>query len=144
MPSSVLLGGPLGSGTVLDNSLADVGNAQLVQSKTITVPRTATTLDTIFYLPPNSQIVSIIEDRTVAADSATSAALTVGSASAGTQYASSTDLKAAAGRTIPTYTAAQLTAMANITTNTAVYATIVTVGTGTAGTVIVSIMYVQK
>ena len=140
---SVLLG-PMGSGTIKNTAAnGDVGYCVLTQTKTITVPVTAVTLDTIFYLPPTAKIIDILIDLTVQSDNSSTAALTIGATSTGTTYVSSFDCKGSTGRTRPTFTAAQLIAMANIGTNTAVYATIVAAGTGTVGTVIVTIVYMQ-
>lgn len=100
------------------------------------------TQENVFYLPQNSQIVDILADVLTAYNSATSATLTVGSASAGTQYAGAVDAKTT-GRTRPTFSAAQLAAMDDISTNTAVYATVTSVGQPTAGSVRVTILYVQ-
>lgn len=135
--------GPIKSGTVREGALANVGYSINAQSKTIGFVAAAGATDAVFYLPINSQIIDIIVDSTVAYDSVTSAALTIGTASAGTQYASSQDVKAAAGRTRPTFTAAQLTAMAAIAAE-PIYATVTRVGTSTAGSVSVTLVYAQK
>ena len=98
------------------------------------------TQEATFVLPANSQIIDIIADTLTAYNSATSATLTVGSASAGTQYAGSVDAKTA-GRARPTFSAAQLAAMDDIDTNKTVYATITSVGQPTAGSTRVTIQY---
>jgi hypothetical protein len=94
-------------------------------------------------LPLNSQILSFNIDVTTAFDSATSATLTIGTAAAGTQYVSGVNAKTA-GRAAPTLTTAQLTNMANIGSNSAVVATVTPSGATTAGTVLVTVLYVQK
>ena len=81
-------------------------------------------------------------DVLTAYNSATSATLTVGTASAGTQYAGSVNAKTA-GRAAPTFSAAQLLAMSNISTNTTLVVTVTSVGQPTAGSVFLSIEYVQ-
>lgn len=96
--------------------------------------------EAVFVLPRDGQIVDVVVDVLTAYDSATSATLTVGSASAGTQYAGSVDAKTA-GRVRPTFTAAQLAAMDDIDGNTSVYATITSVGQPTAGSARVTVLY---
>ena len=96
--------------------------------------------DITFVLPKNSQIQGFNIDVLTAYDSATSATLSIGSASAGTQYVGSVNAKTA-GRAAPTLSAAQLLAMSNITTNTSVVATVTSVGQPTAGSVRVTVLY---
>lgn len=135
--------GPLRAGTVREGSTANTGYAVLSQTGTYTQNST-TAVNVTFYLPANAQILRFLIDSLVAYDSATSATLSAGTAAAGTQYVSGVDMKAAAGRLAPTYTAAQLTNMANISTNTTVVVTITVVGATTAGNGRVTIEYVQK
>lgn len=99
------------------------------------------TQNIIFVLPKNAQIVAFFIDVLTAYDSATSATLSIGSASAGTQYVSGVNAKTA-GRAAPTLSAAQLLAASDITTNTTVYATVTSVGQPTAGSVRVTVQYV--
>jgi hypothetical protein len=114
-----------------------------VLSQTVLVTRDATLVQSAtINLPVNSQIVNIICDVLTAYDSATSTTLTVGTAAAGTQYASGVNARTA-GRTTPTFTAAQLAAMANIGATTTVVATATSVGQPTAGQVRVTVNYVQ-
>ncbi|SCB30316.1 hypothetical protein [Rhizobium lusitanum] len=94
-------------------------------------------------LPQGSQITGFNIDVTTAYDSATSATLTIGTAAAGTQYVGAVDAKTA-GRAAPTLSAAQLTAMQNITTNHGVFVTVTPVGATTAGAVTVTVFYVQQ
>lgn len=135
--------GPLRAGTIKENATANLGNVVLSQTATYTQNST-TAVSTTFYLPPNSQITAFFIDSLVAYNSVTSATLTIGTAAAGTQYVSGVDMKAAAGRLSPTLTAAQLTNMANIGTNTSVVATITVVGATSAGNGRITIEYVQK
>lgn len=115
-----------------------------VMSQFGTIEQNSTTaVDLTFYLPKGSQIVQIIPDVATAYDSATSATFTAGTASAGTQYVSGVSAKTG-GRASPSYTAAQVTAMADIGTNTAVVCTVTVVGATTAGLVNVTILYVQQ
>jgi hypothetical protein len=116
------------------------GNASFVQTATNSGVATLVQ-DISFTLPANSQILRVIADVLTAYDSATSATLSVGTTSGGTQYASSINAKTA-GRAAPTLSAAQLLAMANIGTNTTVVATVTSVGQPTAGLVRVTVEYV--
>ena len=135
--------GPLASGDK-DAGVSggsNIGLAVLSQTMLINFDATLVQNGTI-NLPVNSQIVNIVCDVLTAYNSATSATLTVGTASAGTQYASGVNAKTA-GRTIPTFTAAQLTNMQDTTTNVPVVATVTSVGQPTAGQVRVTVNYVQ-
>ena len=76
-------------------------------------------------------------------NSASSAVLTVGKTAAGTDYASGVST-AAAGRVRPTFTATQLSNMNNVTSNVAVIATITPTGATSAGTTIVTLLYIQN
>ena len=101
-------------------------------------------VDATFYLPAGAQILNILVDVLTAFDSVTSATLSAGTASGGTQYASGVNVKAATGRITPTFTATQLTNMISVGTNTALVVSITPVGATTAGSVQVSVTYVQK
>lgn len=123
---------PNAAANVLNYTMTAAGNTastSLVQTISIT-------------LPQNAQIVGFDIDVMTAYDSATSATLSIGSAAAGTQYVSSINAKTA-GRAAPTYSAAQLLAMSNITTNTTVYATVTSVGAPGAGSVLITCNYIQ-
>lgn len=119
----------------------NIGLALLSQTVLINFDATLVQNGTV-YLPYDSQIVDILVDVLTQYNSATSATLTIGTASAGTTYASGVNAKTAA-RTLPTFTAAQLTAMADTGTNGAVVATVTSVGQPTAGQVRVTYRYVQ-
>jgi len=120
-----------GVGTALFSQTALIDfDADLVQEAT-------------FVLLKGGQIVDIVVDVLTAynsATSATSATLTVGTASAGSQYAGAVDAKTA-GRVRPTFSAAQLAAMDGIGSNTTAYATVTSVGQPTAGQVRVTVLY---
>lgn len=131
--------GAVKSGDGFSETATGVGTAEFVQSAVISYNATLTS-EATFILPKNAQILDIYSDVGTAFDSATSATLTVGSASAGSQYAGSLNAKTA-GRSIPTLSAAQVVAMANISTNTTVYATVTSVGQPTTGSVRVTIRY---
>lgn len=140
--SSSTFSGPIQAGTIRDGSTNNVGRVVLSQVVLLDQNSTTAVSDT-FYLPANAQIVDIIVDVLTAFNSATTAVLSVGTAAAGTQYAGSIDAKTA-GRTYPTYSAAQLTAMADIGSNTSVVATVTPTGATSAGQVVVTLQYVQN
>lgn len=124
------------------NGPANVGLCVLSQVATLTQNGT-TAVSHQFVLPYGAQIVDILADTTTAWNSGTSDTLSVGTAAAGTQYASGVST-ATTGRVRPTFTAAQLSAMSNIGANTSVYATVTPVGTAaTTGSTTVTILYVQ-
>ena len=135
--------GPLASGDINAGKAGgpNIGLALLSQTVLIDVGATLVQNGTV-YLPFGSQIVDIIVDVLTQYDSATSATLTVGTASAGTTYASGVNAKTGV-RVRPTFTAAQLAAMDNIGTNGTVVATVTSVGQPTVGQVRVTYQYVQ-
>jgi len=122
-----------------DPSGRGVGSAVMSQTALINFD-TDLVQEAVFVLPMEGQLVDIVADVLTAFNSPTSATLTVGSASAGTQYAGAVDAKTA-GRVRPTFTAAQLAAMDDIGANTSVYATITSVGQPTAGSARVTVLY---
>jgi hypothetical protein len=137
------LSGPLASGDKQPGTPGGNNIGLAVLSQTFLIDFDATLVQTrSVLLPVNSQIVNILCDVLTAYNSATSATLTVGTAAAGTQYASGVNAKTA-GRTIPTFTAAQLAAMDDTGTSEGVFATVTSVGQPTAGQVRVTVNYVQ-
>jgi hypothetical protein len=124
-----ITGGPNTGYTVLSQVLPIVFGATLVQDYT-------------FYLPSGSQIVDFYIDVTTAYNSATSATLSAGITSGGTEYVSGVSVKTA-GRRAPTYSAAQVGNMASVGTNTTLIATVTSVGQPTAGAGYIRVMYVQ-
>jgi hypothetical protein len=136
--------GPLASGDINAGKTGGPNIGLAVLSQTVLIDFDATLVqNATVYLPYGSQILNIVVDVLTAYNSATSATLTVGTASAGTTYASGVNAKTAA-RTTPTFTAAQLTSMANIGNTGPVVATVTSVGQPTAGQVRVTYTYVQK
>lgn len=122
-------GGPnIGLVTLSQTALIDF-DATLVQNAT-------------FNIPASSQIVDFYVDVLTAYDSATSATLSAGTASGGTQYLSGVSVKTAARRP-NAFSAAQLAAMDNVGTNRTVVATVTSVGQPTTGQVRVTMLYVQ-
>ena len=136
--------GPLASGTFNAGIVGgpNIGFAELVQSATLAFDGTLVQ-NLTFNLPVGSQITNIVCDVTTAYNSATSATLTAGTSTGDTSYVSGVSAKTA-GRAVVTYTAAQLLAMSNIGSNPAVVVTVTSVGQPTAGSVVVTVHYVQK
>lgn len=134
--------GPLQTGTGLDNTGADTGTGVLSQTAVVGFDATLVQNAT-FSVPNGAQIVDFYIDALTAYDSATSATLSVGTASGGTQYVSGINVKTT-GRKSNGFSAAQLSAMANVNSNTSVVATVTSVGQPTAGSVRVTLVYVQK
>lgn len=136
--------GPVGTFTQQSDGTnhSDLGLAELTQVVTLNQNST-TAVTAVVYLPQNASIVDIIADTLTQWESGTSATLTAGTAAAGTQYVSGVNAKTA-GRQTPSYTSAQLTAMANIGTNVGVFITITPVGATTVGITRVTVRYIQN
>lgn len=136
-----------GSGTLTDT--VDGGFVVLAQTSTVTTNADGTASSTSVTLPANSQIIDLIIDQTqnesVGGGSATAVNATIGTAAAGTQYLSSTDV-IGGGRAALTFTAAQLAAMADIGSSTGVYLTVDPNGTisTTQGIYRLTVVYAQK
>lgn len=134
--------GALKSGTAA-SEYTNVGYATFTQVGTLQAA-SAAAVDLTFTLPANSQIVAIYVDSTVAWTATGAVTFTAGTTSAGTEYITSIDLKTVT-RGAPTLTAAQLGAMANITTNTSLVCTATTAsGANATGTTKVTVLYVPK
>ena len=133
--------GALKSGAGFSEAPSGVGVGTAVFSQTKTNSGVATLVqDITFELPPYAQLISFTPDVLTAYDSATSATLSVGTASGGTQYASGINAKTA-GRAAVTVSAAQAAAMDDIGTTTSVIATVTSVGQPTVGLVRVTLLY---
>jgi hypothetical protein len=136
-----------GSGTLTDTT--DGGFVVMMQTSTVTTVSAGTAVSVTEVLPASSQILEIfidqVVDEVVGGGTATSIAATVGTAAAGTQYISSTNVFAG-GRVAPTLTTAQLLAMSDIGTNTNVVLTIAPNGTisTTQGVYRMTVVYAQK
>jgi metal-dependent HD superfamily phosphatase/phosphodiesterase len=103
------------------------------------------------YIPVGSKLINIVVDVLTAFNSATSAVLSVGITAGGTEYASGVDVKTATGRITPTFTAAQLAAMSNVSvlgvaapTPAPVVVTVTPTGATSAGYVRVTLVYAQQ
>lgn len=134
--------GPIETGTGLDNTGADTGTVTLAQTALIGFNATLVQNAT-FALPANAQIVDFYVDVLTAFDSATSATLSAGLTSGGTEYLNGINVKTAARRP-NAFSAAQLAAMDDIGTNRTLVATVTSVGQPTAGQVRVTVLYVQN
>jgi hypothetical protein len=102
------------------------------------------------YIPVGAKLIDILVDTLTAFNSATTAVLSVGITAGGTEYASGVDVKTA-GRVRPTFTAAQLAAMSNVTvlgvaapTPAPVVVTVTPTGATSAGYVRVTLVYAQQ
>ncbi len=136
-----------GSGTLTDTT--DGGFVVMSQTTTVTTAAAGTATSATLTLPASSQIISFFADmvvnEAVGGGTATAIAMTVGTAAAGTQYVSSTDVFAG-GRIALTFTAAQLLAMSDIGSNTSVVVTLDPDGTisTTQGVIRLTVVYGQK
>ena len=136
-----------GSGTLTDST--DGGFVVLSQTTTVTTAAAGTATSATITLPASSQIIDFVVDMTVnevvGGGTATTIPMTIGTAAAGTQYVSSTDVFAG-GRIALTFTAAQLSAMADIGTNQSVVVTLDPNGTisTTQGVIRLTVVYAQK
>lgn len=142
--------GPVRSGTLKtgEPNGPNLGFAVLEQETSITQNST-TAVSSTLYIPAGSKIIDIIVDTLTAFNSASSAVLSVGTSAGGTQYASGVDV-ATAGRARPTFTAAQLAAMSNVSvlgvaapTSASVVVTVTPTGATSAGYVRVTLVYAQ-
>jgi hypothetical protein len=123
------------------------GYVTLMQTISLTTTADGLAVSGSIVIPANSQIVNFFVDTLTApvGGTATTAPITIGTAAAGTQYLSSTDCYTA-GRTALSFTAAQLTSMSNVSTNTSVFATVDPNGTvvTTQGVFLVTVVYAMK
>ena len=136
-----------GSGTLTDT--VDGGFVVMSQTTTVTTAAAGTATSATITLPASSQIIDFFADmvvnEAVGGGTATTIPMTIGTAAAGTQYVSSTDVFAG-GRIALTFTAAQLLAMSDIGTNTSVVVTLDPNGTivTTQGVIRLTVVYAQK
>jgi hypothetical protein len=133
-----------GSGTLTDT--VDGGFMVLAQTTTATTVGAGTAVSSTITLPAESQIIDLIVDMVTVPSfgTATLVNATIGTAAAGTQYLSATDVTLV-GRTALAFTAAQLTSMSNIGANQSVVFTIAPDGTvASQGTFRLTVVYAQK
>jgi hypothetical protein len=119
----------------------NIGQAYLAQTALINFDATLVQNAT-FNIPTSSQIVDFYVDVLTVYNSATSATVSAGITSGGTEYLSAISAKTAARRP-NAFSAAQLAAMDDVGTNRTVVATVTSVGQPTAGQVRVTLLYVQ-
>lgn len=141
--SQTTFSGPLQSGDKAAGVAGgpNIGQAYLSQTALINFDATLVQNAT-FNLPTSSQIVDFYVDVLTAYNSATSATVSAGITSGGTEYLSAISAKTAARRP-NAFSAAQLAAMDDVGTNRTVVATVTSVGQPTAGQVRVTLLYVQ-
>jgi len=150
--SRTTFSGPIKAGTNRYAPTLNVGTAVLTQQVPFTFDATLVQ-NVTFYIPSGSKIVNIFADVITAYNSATSATLSVGKTSGGTEYASGVNAKTT-GRTTPTFTTTQLTNMQSTPvdvvsvngngSSSAIVVTVTSVGQPTAGTGFVTLTYVQS
>ena len=142
-------GSTVRAGSTSLSDAVDGGFTVLMQTTTVTTVAAGTAVSATEVLPAGSQIINLfidqVVDEVVGGGTATAINATVGTAAAGTQYLSSTNV-IAGGRAALTFTAAQLSAMADIGTNTNVVLTIAPNGTisTTQGVYRFTVVYAQK
>ena len=136
-----------GSGTLTDTT--DGGFMVLTQTTTATTLADGSAVTSTITIPADSQIINFFIDCTttpvVGGGTATAVNATIGTAAAGTQYLSATDV-IAGGRASLSFTAAQLTAMEDVNANTTVAFTVDPNGTvsTTQGVYRLTVVYAQK
>jgi hypothetical protein len=136
-----------GSGTLTDTT--DGGFVVVSQTTTATTVAAGTAVTSTITIPADSQIIDFYIDCTTlpvaGAGTATAVNATIGTAAAGTQYLSATDV-ISGGRAALTFTAAQLTAMSAVGSSTTVAFTIDPNGTvsTTQGVYRLTVVYAQK
>lgn len=136
-----------GSDTLTDTT--DGGFMVLMQTTTATTVSAGTAVTSTITIPADSQIINFFIDCTttpvVGGGTATAVNATIGTAAAGTQYLSATDV-IAGGRASLSFTAAQLTAMEDVNANTTVAFTVDPNGTvsTTQGVYRLTVVYAQK
>ena len=136
-----------GSGTLTDT--VDGGFVVMEQTTTVTTNADGTASSTSVTIPAGSQILNFfidqVQNETVGGGTATAINATIGTAAAGTQYLSATDV-IGGGRAALSFTAAQLAAMADVGANTGVFLTVDPNGTiaTTQGIYRFTVVYAQK
>jgi hypothetical protein len=150
--SRTTFSGPVRAGTNRYAPYQNVGTAVTTQQVAFTYDATLTQNAT-FYIPAGCRIINIFVDVITGYNSATSATLTIGKTSGGTEYASGVNAKTT-GRTTPTFTTTQLTNMQSTPIDvaaansqqacSAIVVTVTSVGQPTAGTGFVTVQYAQS
>ena len=147
--ATTYIGSTLKTGADTLTESVNGGFVVVSQTTTVTTVSAGTAVSATLTLPASSQIISffidVVRDEVVGGGTATAIPMTIGTAAAGTQYVSSTDVFAG-GRIALTFTAAQLTAMSDIGANTSVVVTLDPNGTisTTQGVIRLTVVYAQK
>lgn len=142
-------GSTLRSGTDALSDTTDGGFVVLEQTTTVTTNADGSASSTSVTIPAGSQLLDFfidqVQNETVGGGTATAINATIGTAAAGTQYLSATDV-IGGGRAALSFTAAQLAAMANVGSNTSVYLTVDPNGTiaTTQGIYRFTVVYASK
>ena len=141
--AQTLFSGPLASGDKQAGATGGPNVGLVLLRQTVLMSFDATLVqNATFNVPVNTQIIDFNVDVGTVFDSATSATLSAGTTSGGTQYLNGVSVKTA-GRRPNAYTGAQVAALGNVGTNRQVVATITSVGQPTAGSVRVTLVYAQ-
>jgi hypothetical protein len=123
-------------------AINDYGSTVVAQQVTLVVATGTAAVTGTCYIPIGAAILDILVDTDTVWNSGTSDTLSVGTAAAGTQYASGVDVKTSAVRIRPTFTAAQLAAMQNVAAPAELFVTITQVGAAAStGKTVVSVLY---
>ena len=138
-------GTALRSGSTALTDTVDGGYVVLSQTTTVATIAAGTATSATITIPAYSQIINLIVDMVTAPSygTATKVDATIGTAAAGTQYLSATDVSLV-GRTALAFTSAQLTSMSNVGTNQSVVITVDPNGTvASQGTFRLTVIYAQ-
>lgn len=143
--------GPVMAGTKTAGETNGPNQGYMVMEQETSITQNSTNaVSSTIYIPAGSKIININVDVLTAFNSATSAVLSVGITAGGTEYVSGVDVKTATGRIAPTFTAAQLAAMSNVSvlgvaapTTAPVVVTVTPTGATSAGYVRVTVLYAQ-
>lgn len=143
--------GPVMAGTKTAGETNGPNQGYMVMEQETSITQNSTNaVSSTIYIPAGSKIININVDVLTAFNSATSAVLSVGITAGGTEYVSGVDVKTSTGRIAPTFTAAQLAAMSNVSvlgvaapTTAPVVVTVTPTGATSAGYVRVTVLYAQ-
>lgn len=146
--------GPVIAGTLTAGQTGGPNQGPVLLRQTVSLTQNSTTVvDATLYVPQGAEIVDILVDVLTVFNSAVSSTISVGKTSGGTEYASGVDAKTSAVRIRPTFTAAQLAAMKNISVlgvavsaanqNKTIVVTQTPSGATSTGYAVVTIIYAQ-
>jgi hypothetical protein len=147
--ATTYIGSTLKTGADTLTESVNGGFVVVSQTTTVTTVSTGAARSATITIPASSQIISffvdMVTDEVVGGGTATTIPVTIGTAAAGTQYLSATDVFAG-GRATLAFTAAQLTAMSSVGNNTSVVITADPNGTisTTQAVIRLTVVYAQK